>query len=101
MKSKKPKMKLTKRQEACVPFVGNSARVGKTASKISVILSESGLTTQESTAALLALVQYGMSRLGVMEMTIGSDAGQLHVHRTPTTKESGKKIPEETPSYIR
>ena len=95
MKSKKPKMpkaKLTKRQ----------IRLGKTAAKISLILAKSGLTTQESTTALLALVQYGMTRLGVTEMTIGSDAGHLFVQRTATEKTpEGKKPTDETLSYIR
>jgi hypothetical protein len=95
---KNPKIKLPNSFEK---LTVRQKKVGATAAKISVLLAKSGLTTQESTTVLLALVHYGMTRLGVMEMAIGSDIGQLEVHRTPTTKEPGKKIPEETPSYIR
>lgn len=88
---KTPLVKLTARQK----------RVGATAAKISVILAKSGLTTKESTTALLALVQYGMTRLGVMELEIGSDIGHLQVVRIPIGKHPEKKASEETPSYIR
>jgi hypothetical protein len=90
-KQKLPLVKLTARQK----------KVGETASKISLVLAKSGLTTQESTTALLALVQYGMTRLGVKEMIIGSDVGQLEVYRKPISKQPEKKAPEEPLSYIR